>query len=139
MELGKTFKTDAKKELEGVEKPIGDGGFVTVARTGNKRYRDMFKKLAKPYRRQIMRDSLPDDVADEIMNETMSQTILLGWRGLTENGEEVPYSRDKAKEWLAKYPDFKDLITDLAGELASFKDDEDEEDLGKSSTPSATS
>lgn len=45
--------------------------------------------------------SILPHVQDRIDREIVAEHVLLGWRGLTEDGEPVEYSRALAYEWLA--------------------------------------
>lgn len=36
----------------------------------------------------------------ETMQETLAEVILKGWRGLKSNGEDFPYSKEQAANWI---------------------------------------
>lgn len=36
----------------------------------------------------------------ETMQETLAEVILKGWRGLKSNGEDFPYSKEQATNWI---------------------------------------
>jgi hypothetical protein len=44
--------------------------------------------------------NINEDYADVIMSEVAIEAVLLDWENVTDNGDTVPYSKDKAREWL---------------------------------------
>lgn len=51
---------------------------------------------------RLHRGQMTPDVAYARMTQRMSGAILIGWGGFTDDsGAEVPYSKEKAEEWLA--------------------------------------
>ena len=135
MELSK-FKSDIEKVENGTWIDLGDGLHICVARTGNKKSVAMFNKLTKPYRQMIERGTMPDDKYREINVKIVAETILLGWRGLSDKGVEVPYSPEKAAEILSDpaYAGFLKLVQDLAAEEEVFRVEEVAAVKGKSSS-----
>lgn len=132
MDLEKEFGTDKKKEQEGTWLPleIGKSGEVLIARIQNVNWRRLARKLPKSIRKQMNDDLLPEGTLDEITAEMMSKTIVLGWRGLTINGQEVEYSPETCMEILLKYPDFRIRLYDMASDMENFRVKE-LTDLGK--------
>lgn len=126
-DVKKLFGTDKKKELEGVWHDLGEGLEVLVARIGNPKYKKRFQAITKPHRRALDRKTLPDEVAERLMIQCMSETILLDWKGLEEDGKEVPYSTENAIRILTEYRDLREYIDDISKELEGYKQEEDEE------------
>jgi nitric oxide synthase oxygenase domain/subunit len=121
------FKTDIQLEANGVWVDVGKGTKLCVARMYNPRHKDALRAALKPYKRQIQFDAMDDELGDEIVVGIMAQTILLGWEGMTENGEAVPYSYDKAVEFL-KIKDFRDLVIEIASTMESYRAQATEDD-----------
>lgn len=135
MELNKfkhEFDIDPIKANEGVEVMVGEGFSIRVARVGNDKATALYRdSMAAPeieiWRRSGMADKptqSPEMEAKlkDIVYEMYSRTILIGWRGLTENGAEVPYSPEKAKE-LLKLPEFYSLVKNIAEASENFRRD----------------
>lgn len=124
------FKQDIQKSEEGAKVDLGDGLIVTVARVGNSHYQETLKSLTKPYKNAIKNGTLSDSVFEKMMVQAMAEAILLDWEGMEgEDGKLIPYSKDKAKEILGDpaYKDFRELISDLANEAETFRQQEIEE------------
>ena len=130
MDLKKNYLTDKVAEIEGIEKDFGDGCFIKIARIGNSAYKKTFQKITKPYQKAIRRGVLSDEIADKLLIEAMAKNIVLGWRGMTEDKDVVPYSVENCIRILTEYPDLKDQINEIANEMESFKM-EDDEDIEK--------
>ena len=99
---------------------------LKIARLGNKKYKQVFKKVTAPYRNTMRRKKLDDAIADEITIKVVARTVLLDWEGIEIDGEPVEYSVATAEKALTN-EDFLTLVTDIAGDLESFKVLEDED------------
>lgn len=122
-----SIKRDMNKVENGTTVQIGDGFEVTVRRIGCPQYREYVNAKIKPH--QAMADKLRKDVDqkiwESIANEALVETILLGWSGLVdENGVEVPYTKEKAKELLTDpaYGALKEIISTAASEEENYRD-----------------
>lgn len=116
-----SFQTDKDLENGGVWVPIEDGAELKVARTGNRAYRKLFTRLTRPYQRQIDSNRMPEELSESIIVEVMANTVLLGWKGMEEDGVAVEYSVEKAMEWLKAYPEFRRLVSSLADDVELFR------------------
>ena len=134
-DLHTEFGTDEKSELEGVWEEVSDGARVLVARVGNDRFTERYKRLGKGLQRQIDRNTLPKDKSQAIFITILAETILLDWEGLAVKGVPIEYSKDNAKEMLKRYPDFRQFVWDIANDAEIFRIRDREEDLGNSSEP----
>lgn len=136
MDLSKAFETDEKLENEGAWIDIGGGALVCVARVGNKKYNEHFEKAIKPHRRQFRTGTMRTELMDEILIDTLAHTILLGWEGVEYKGEPIEYSVANAIMVMTDLKDFRALIAEIAGEMETFKREEDE-DAAKNSDRSS--
>ncbi len=128
-DLRKLFGTNPEKEVAGVWHKVGTEAKILVARMNNPRATQYRDQLLKPYARQIRKGTLPDSVQEDIANRVMARHVLLDWRGLTLDGEEIAYSEEMALTLLGdeEFKDFRDLVIDLATDAAAYKDETDEE------------
>jgi hypothetical protein len=124
MDFKKTFATNRTKELEGVWFPGPDGSSYLVARQGNKNFNKLMAEVAKPHRKLIEMGKADDELLTEITAEVVSRTILLDWKGVTDDGKPVAYSNEEAKRRLIDYPDFADMIAALSKGMAAYQDQE---------------
>ncbi|KKK47206.1 hypothetical protein LCGC14_3157560, partial [marine sediment metagenome] len=85
-DLHTEFGTDEKSELEGVWEEVSEGARVLVARVGNDRFTERYKRLGKGLQRQIDRNTLPKDKSQAIFITILAETILLDWEGLAVKG-----------------------------------------------------
>lgn len=135
MDLKQHFATDAEAEVEGVWHDLGDGARIRVARTGNPEYQQALRRVIGPYRLQMKRGTLSTDRLRALNIEIEAETILLDWEGLEEGGKKIKYSTENAARLLEEYPDFRQVVQELADELTHYRNgaaEEDAEDLGKS-------
>ena len=127
----KEFKTDRQLEEDGVWVPVdGQGARIKVARMNNPRYKKHFQRITKPYRRQIRSGTLSEELAEKLLVDALAQTILLDWEGFTKGGKKFSYSLDNAKTFLTESTDFRELVTDAASEMETFRAQEVEEAKG---------
>lgn len=130
MDLRKAFGTDRKAEEEGVWINLGDGARIKVARSSNKRYRELIRRLLKPHRAAMRSDNLPDETMEAIVIEATAEALLLDWQGIEFDGALLPYSVENAKKVLAALPDFRDAVATYAGEMATFRAQAEQAELG---------
>lgn len=122
-----TFDVNDKLSIEGKWVPIGKDAKLRVARLNNENYRAYVKKATSPYKGAMRAGQVDEDLMTEIIIQAAARHILLGWEGLTENKEPVPYSVPKAEELLRNKEPFRDLVMSLANDQQLFNDAEIEE------------
>ena len=130
MDILKEYKTDEKLEVDGKEFDFGDGCWCIIARRGNPEYIKTMRRLMKPYKRQLRADRVPDEVQERISIEVIANTILKGWRGMKENGVDVPYNLKNCIRLLTEYKDFREQVSEISDEMEHYKIAEDEEAEG---------
>jgi hypothetical protein len=121
MDLRKEYYTDPKLEQEGVDIDLGDGAVVTVCRPNNPKFRDYLNKLRKPYERQIQRGTADQDVLDKLTRKAVARHVLIGWKGIEVDGDEVKYSPEKAEELMIQFPDFQEDVLFAANSRETFR------------------
>lgn len=139
IDLKKQFGADPKKEEEGVWEDLGDGGSLLIARVSNKRYNRAYQRIPRGIRRQFENGTLPSSKGDDIVCGLLAGTVLLDFKGIADDGVSIDYSKEAAKELLLRYPDFRELVWQIANEARRFFEDsieEDEKNLESSSTGS---
>lgn len=112
-----SMATNVQAEQDGVWTEYRDGVELLIARANNPRYNDLFRRLTKPYERQIRTEQMSEEMATSIMAECMAQTILLGWRGIEhDDGTPMAYSVDEARAMLLdpELHDFRRDVKDLS-------------------------
>lgn len=127
------FVTDKTMESEGVWHILAGGPSVKVARTGTPEYKATLRRLAAPHKtiaEMLIDSTVIASEADtklfkDIEAQAMSEHVLLDWKGFTEtdepNSPQVPYSQEKALEYINASEDFRKLILGLATAASNFK------------------
>lgn len=123
------YQTDQTLEEEGVWVGLRKGDAeVLVARAGNSQHEALVRRLRKKHGRGFRNDELPREVEEQIALDALSRTILLGWRGIEDDdGKEIPYTPEKARELLKLSRDFRLEVTQIATEMEVFRKEEQEE------------
>lgn len=131
MDISK-YKSNPKKEQEGVWVEVGDASFK-IARMNNIAYRKLLAEKMKPHRAAVQANNLDMDVLIKIMAETVAETIILDWKNLTDDGVPVPYSKEKVIELMTNdaYKDLGEFLMKLAEDRNRFTDDQEQNDLKK--------
>jgi len=132
----KEYRVDLGAEVEGVWTPVDEvGTSFLIARWNNPRHaRAMREKLADNNLFSRMKSNVDDKELRRLEAEILADTILLGWRGLKDNGIEIEYSRDRAVELMGdpSLDQLKNLVLGYAQNFASYRVDRIEEDKKKS-------
>lgn len=148
MGLRKTFKTDAAKELEGVEVVVavndhnGEPISITISRMSrsNKRYTKALEKATTPHSAAIANESLDNELGNKILREVFVDTVLLGWKnlpkseltGVETDTDELPFSRENALALFEEMPDLYDDWEGRAKKASNFREEERKSNAGNS-------
>lgn len=132
MSIFKQFKTDAKKEAEGVKveySPNKDGSIpsVTIRRAGksNKRYSKALEAATRPYRRQIELGTMADETAEKLLKGVFVDTVVIGWEHIQPNddGIELPFTRENVLRVLEELPEWYDDLQKQSNSVVLFRDE----------------
>ncbi len=115
------FDTDETKEKNGVWVPIDVDLEVKVRRMFNPEF-DRFIAQRQRGRRPTQ------DTGSQLIIEAMAETVLLGWKGFTENKKDYKWSKERGLAMLQKR-DFRNMVTLAASETQNFWDDAQKADL----------
>lgn len=124
----RAYRTDRAAEEEGVWIDLDDQTTVRVARSNSKRFAEALNKHRKPHRQAIRSGTLPEETADAIVIGAIADAVLLDWKGLQEDGKEVPATLENRVRVLSQYPDFRNVVAELAADMANFRAAEIEAD-----------
>lgn len=150
--LYEMFGVDKNLETDGIEVDYGDTRFQ-IARAGgsNAKFKRVFQAKTKPYRRQMETDTLSEDTSTNLMAETYAEAVILRidakdpeWDAETDDEEDewkfgaIPQpdgtlADDTTVNRVKLLKALPELFTDLqsvAGKVANFRAEEDEEDEG---------
>ena len=99
------------------------GVTLEIARSNNQAFQAKFRKLTKPYRRQIDNKTISDEKSVDLVCEAMAGTVLVGWSGTFPDGQQYEYSEDAAKQLLVDDQDAREFVSNIAGDLSLFLDE----------------
>ena len=124
------YETDSGLETDGVWVDIGDsdGTQLLIARIGNPSFNRALRAKMKPFRNLIQRDKLPAETQEKMLTEVMAEHTLLDWKNLKHKGKTVKYSKAKALSLMMDIKDFRELVTEIANSMETFRREELEED-----------
>lgn len=105
----------------------GTGAFITVrgdqSKTvktfGRKKYAEFKLREQQAKRRGKEPEDMTLEEAEELSVESATVRII-SWKNITENGKEVPFTKENAERILKEYPFIKDQILEEAGSLLNF-------------------
>jgi len=127
MDIRKLFGSNKAKESDGAWVPIGGGIEIKVKRAGqaNKEFAAEQMKMLKPFSKQIAMNTIDMDVLRQINAKLFAKHIIVDWRGVSEGGKSVKFSKEKFLEYANEMPDFFSDVFAAATELQNFQDTED--------------
>lgn len=120
MSLYSTYKTDSKKENQGIRIPIptGDGeeAIFIIARMGkaNKEFAKASERLFKPHRKLQSMGMLSDAKTEMLARTAFIQGCLKGWENVKgADGETLECNEDNAQKLFSDLPQlYEDLATE---------------------------
>jgi hypothetical protein len=106
----------------------GTGVFITVrgdqSKTvkafGRKKYSEFKLREQQAKRRGKDVDDMTLEEAEELSIESAIVRVI-GWKNITENGKEVPFTKENAERIFKEYSWIKDQVVEEAGQLLNFR------------------
>ncbi len=94
--------------------------FITVMGPDSKEFRKQKSRLNRLYIEASIKKETVDTDAVLVMSRSMLANVTTGWRGVTDGGEDVPFSVEKCEELYAGSPFVYDQIDSFIGTYANF-------------------
>ena len=91
----------------------------TVKQYSRRKYQEFTQRQAIA-RRKGKEEELSLEDAEELAIEA-ALVRLINWRGFTEDGKEVKFSKEKAREVLAQHAWIRDQIVEEASDVGNYK------------------
>jgi hypothetical protein len=133
MDLKKTFGFDREKADGGVWVDIGQDAHIKIAKFGTNKYQLAAMRHTRKYQAQIRAGRPDPESLADITANILADSVLLDWRGITEDDASLPYSRANAYRLLRDYPDFRAMVEQYANDMSLFQDAMDMEEDAKNS------
>lgn len=124
-ELRITPINDSKEE-EGVWAKYF-GVDLLIARSNTTKYNNLFRRLTKPYKRQLEKNNLDNDTMEEIMCEVMSETVLLDWK----NFKGIEYTKENAKSLMKNDNDAFEFVKNFSEDINNYLNEDVDETVEK--------
>lgn len=127
MDIRKLFGSNKAKESEGAWCAIGGGIEVKVKRAGqaNKEFAAEQMKMLKPFSKQIAMNTMDMDILRQINAKLFAKHIIVDWRNVSIDGDNIEFSKERFLEFASEMPDFFGDVFAAATELQNFQDAED--------------
>jgi len=132
LDLSAEFTRDSTAEVEGVWENIGGDAEILVAAWENPRYMQALRSIPRALRRRLEAGRVSPEEDRALMCKIVAETILLGWKNIQFEGEDLPYSKENAEKVLLKLPRFYSLVIELAQEESRFLASEKEKTVKNS-------
>lgn len=118
------FDADLSSVDDGVWKSYNGSDF-RVAHISNTKFQRALARLQQPYRRKLQEGSLDPKINQDIVCQAMSEGVLLDWnKVVTKKGVAVEYSKENAHTLLKRDPEFRDWVTEIATQMANYREEE---------------
>lgn len=121
MDIGK-LRIDVEKSDKGVWLDFDAETKVLIGRVNSPRYKQVLRENTLPYIEDIRAGTYDTEKQEKVACKTLAEAVLLGWEGLKENGEDVPYSQEKALQYLSDpaLDWFRERIEDMGTRMENF-------------------
>ena len=106
----------------------GTGAFITIrgdqSKTvkayARKKYAEFKLKEQQAKRRGKEAEDMTLDEAEELAIESAIVRVI-DWKGLAENGKEIPFTKENAERIFKEHPFIREAVTEEAGQLLNFR------------------
>jgi len=126
------FRTDEDKQIHGVWVDFGAGAAFKIASLENPEFVEAFRRETKPY--TDLGREVPEDDQEDIMVRLMAQHIILDWKNVYDDEEELSYSYENALRLVTEIKWLRDRVIAEARKIANFKAEQREKTSGNSAT-----
>lgn len=92
----------------------------TVKDYSRKKFAEWQQRQAIAKRKGKEAEELSLEEAEELSIES-ALVRLIGWEGITENGKEIPFSKEKAAQVLRDHPWIRDAIMQESADVTNFR------------------
>jgi len=137
--LRKLFGTSKSLETEGIWIEYGGSSDapirIRVARAGgaNKNFSKTFERLSRPYQRAFQTKTIDPELAERLLAEVYATAVVLEWQNVTDDeGKAIPLSKETALKLFLELPDLFADLREQASNMALFREEILEEELGNS-------
>jgi hypothetical protein len=122
MDIEQVFRY-GPKAVEGVWTSYEDAE-LKIARWNNEAHRSGIQKLYRKFGGK--RSGISEALSEKIGIEAMADNILMDWKNVTENGADLPATRENRVRLLSDYPDFRDDVFHLSRDPDLFSEEKQE-------------
>jgi len=117
------FKTNTDLEKNGVWFDLGDCRFLLKRFGGaNRDLSKVMAKVFKPVAHLVEKDLLPDEVDSKLTAKAFVEACLVDWEGVEIDGEEVPFSKEKAIELMVELPDLMQTLLECSKNVENYRE-----------------
>lgn len=134
------FEIDPVKELEGiwVYFDIEETQGLLIARAWNENLMRTFRKFPRGFQVRAKMQTLDGKTDKKVWHKLLADTVLLDWKGISDEGKILKYDKKLVVEQLTKYKDLVKFVWETASEDALYHADQEEEDEKNSPASSDT-
>lgn len=129
------LKIDNKAAEEGTwSQPLKGGLRLRIARWNNSRYNNFIRKHGRGAAsgRSNPLAAEPEENFNDLMMRAAAETVLLDWENMVEGGQRLDYSSKEALRLFRTYPEFFQIVLQMANDTDFFRTAVQEDDLGNS-------
>lgn len=115
----KQLVADPKLESEGKWFTFDEDFELLIAHTNAKAYQKARNKAIFDRRRSG--SNIPATLDAEVQSEIMFKTVVRGWRGLTQDGEAVPFNKSTFTQIMVGSEKLRDWVGNIAIDVTNFQ------------------
>lgn len=111
-------------------KDVLPGLDIKVRSTGSMIFKKRMAECLKPFNKLGKEPTIEQQ--EDISRRVVAETILLDWKGVVLDGEELEFTQENALRLFEEIPDFLVAVSQSAGNLETFKEKKDLDTAGNS-------
>ncbi len=136
----KEFVTDEVKELEGVWVyfDVEETQGLLIARAWNENFMKAFRKFPRGFQARARMGTIDKKKDKEVWHKLLADTVLLDWKGVSDEGKVLKYDKKIVVEQLNKYKGLVSFVWESACEESLYHEEQEEDDEKNSPASSDT-
>lgn len=100
---------------------------LLIARASNTKFTSIFRRLSKPFNKEIERNTISEKDSENILCKSLSKGVLLNWKNFIIDNNELEYTEENAESLLRNDPDCRTYVQEFSQDLDNYLTEDLEE------------
>lgn len=123
LNIRKAFGFDKEKVEKGFDLDLGDGASLKILSSKNAKFIQEWTILQKEFESSLRSsdEATKTKASEKFVVELLARAGIIGWTGIVDDeGKDLPFSVEAARNLLTEYEDFRSLVTNATNDRTNI-------------------